>query len=148
MTRNPWLLAGGVLSASGALLHLSIIAGGADWYRAFGAGERMARLAERGAPGPAMITAAIASLLAVAAAYAFSGAGIVGRLPLMRTALLAISAVYLARGLFVFRPSTFGRPDLSAEFMLWSSLIVLALGLLYAIGTWQAWPQLSRKDFA
>jgi hypothetical protein len=37
-----------VLSAAAALLHIAVIVGGAEWYRFFGAGEGMARLAERG----------------------------------------------------------------------------------------------------
>jgi hypothetical protein len=51
----------------------------------------------------------------------------------------------LGRGLFVLAPSAFARPDLSPEFMLWSSLIVLAVGLTHAVGTWQAWPHLSER---
>ncbi|MDQ3080420.1 MAG: hypothetical protein M3R03_10555, partial [Pseudomonadota bacterium] len=79
------------------------------------------------------------------AAYAFAGAGVIRRLPLMRTALVAISAVYLARGLIIFYPPLLGRSDLSIAFMLWSSLIVLAIGIAYAVGTWLAWPTLSPK---
>ena len=99
LPRNPWLIAGGVLSTAAALLHLAIIAGGPDWYRFFGAGERMARMAELGLLRPALITLGIAAILAVWAAYAFAGAGLIRRLPLMRTALLAITAIYLLRGL-------------------------------------------------
>ena len=67
------------------------------------------------------------------------------RLPLMRTALVAISAVYLARGLLVLYPPAFGRDDLSWNFMLWSSLIVLVYGIVYAVGTMRAWPSLSGR---
>ena len=81
----------------------------------------MARAAERGSPVPALITAAIAAILALCAAYAFSGAGLIGRLPLVRVGLLVISAVFLARGLVIFYPPALRRPDLSDSFMLWSS---------------------------
>ena len=140
---NLWLIAGGVLSAAAAILHLAIIVGGPDWYRFFGAGERMARMAEQGAWTPALITVGIAGMLAVWAAYAFSGAGVIQRLPLIRTALVLISAVYLLRGL-VLVPALMMRPDLVDAFALWSSLIVLAYGVAYAVGTWTAWPSLSR----
>ena len=96
---NPWLIAGGILSAIGAVLHLAVIAGGPGWYRFFGAGEGMARMAEQGQARPALFAIGIAVLLAAAAAYAFAGAGLIPRLPLMRSALLAISLVYLLRGL-------------------------------------------------
>jgi hypothetical protein len=145
VTRNPWLVAGGSLSLLAALMHLAIIAGGPAWYRFFGAGEGMARAAEQGSWRPAAITVAIAAMLTVWAAYAFAAAGTIRRLPLMRTALVLISAIYLARGLFVLDSSAFGRPDLSPGFMLWSSLIVLVYGLTYAVGTWRAWPYLSKR---
>ena len=143
-TPNRWLVTGGMLSALAALLHLAVLAGGPDWYRFFGAGEEMARMAEQGAIMPTLITLAIAALLAVWSAYAFSGAGLFRRLPLMRTALVAITAVYLLRGLALV-PLAALRPDLVTPFDVWSSLIVLAYGLCYAVGTWRAWPTLSRK---
>jgi hypothetical protein len=146
--RNDWLISAGSLSLIAALLHLAIIVGGPDWYRFFGAGEAMARAAERGSWIPALITLGIAVLLTISAAYAFAAAGAIRRLPLMRTALVAISAIYLARGLFVLDPGAFARPDLSPGFMLWSSMIVLVYGLTYAVGTWRAWPYLSKRNFA
>ncbi len=133
------------MSLTAAVLHIACIFGGPEWYRFFGAGEPIARAAERGSWGPPLITLAIASLLAIWAAYAFAGAGLLPRLPLMRTALVAISGIYLARGLVILYPPLFGRSDLSTAFMLWSSLIVLAIGIAYAIGTCRAWPFLSSK---
>jgi len=141
---NPWLVAGGWMSLAASVLHIACIFGGADWYRFFGAGERMARMAEAGRWGPAVIATAIAAMLGLAAAYALSGAGLIARLPLLRAGLMTISAIYLARGLVVLRPSALARPDLSPAFLLWSSLIVLVIGLVYAIGTWQAWDTLSQ----
>ena len=143
--RNPWLLAAGWMSAAASLLHLACIVGGPDWYRFFGAGEPIARAAERGSWVPALLTAGIAAILAIWAAYAFAGAGMIRRLPLMRTALVLISLVYLARGSMIFAPSAMSRPDLSPDFLFWSSLVVLVYGAVYAIGTSRAWPHLSRK---
>ena len=87
MAQNPFLIVGGVLSAAASLLHLAVIAGGPSWYRFFGAGEEMARMAEQGSLTPALVTIGIATVLAIWAAYAFAGAGLIPRLPLMRTAL-------------------------------------------------------------
>ncbi|HEX8570711.1 MAG TPA: hypothetical protein VF699_12435 [Caulobacteraceae bacterium] len=143
MNRNGWLLAGGVLTAAAALLHLAIIVGGPDWYRFFGAGEGMARAAERGSPAPALITLGIAAVLAVWAAYAFAGAGLIRRLPLMRTALVIISAIYLLRGLLLF-PTLLLRPELVHGFEVWSSVLVLVYGVAYGVGTWKAWGTLRR----
>ena len=149
--RNGWLVASGVLSAAAALMHLAIIAGGPEWYRFFGAGEGMARAAARGSAVPALWCVGIAAVLGVWSAYAFSGAGLLPRLPLLRTALVLIAAVYLLRGLLL-APAllawTGGAPTmggLSTRFMTWSSLIVLGYGLSYAVGAWRAWPALRRK---
>ena len=144
MTTNPALIAGGVLSAGASLLHLAAIVGGASWYRTLGAGERMARQVEQGSWTPHLITLGIAGVLAVWAAYAFSGAGLIPRLPLIRTALVLITAVYLLRGL-VLVPAFVLNPGGVTPFVLWSSLIVLAYGVAYAIGTRTAWPALSGR---
>ncbi|QMW21668.1 hypothetical protein [Sandaracinobacteroides saxicola] len=144
---TAWLTAGGVLSAAAAILHVGVIFGGPSWYRFFGAGEAMARMAERGAWQPTVITLGIASILLAWAAYAFSGAGWIMRLPLLRTGLVVISAIYLLRGLVLFHAMIF-MPDVVTPFLTWSSLIVLIYGLAYAIGTWLAWPALSLKGTA
>jgi hypothetical protein len=143
--RNPWLVAGGILSALAALLHLAVIAGGPDWYRFVGAGEEMARMAEQGSIRPTLITLVIAGFLAVWSAYAFAGAGLLRRLPLIRTALVAITAVYLLRALMLL-PLAALRPDLVTPFDVWSSLIALVYGVTYALGTWRAWPSLSTRS--
>lgn len=132
--RNPWLLAATVANAMAALLHLACIAFGAPWYRAMGAGEQMARMAERGDPYPAIVTTAIACVLLVWALYALSGAGVIRRLPLLRPVLWAITGIYLLRGIagFVIAPSSaIGRTE---TFWWWSSAICVAIGLVHLIG--------------
>lgn len=139
--RNPALIIGGLLSVAASLLHIGCIFGGPAWYRFFGAGEGLARAAERGEAFPAVITSGIAAVLAIWAAYAFSGTGLLPRLPLLRTGLVVISAIYLLRGLVLIPALVINGGDVM-PFILWSSLIVLVYGLAYAIGTWTAWPHL------
>ena len=141
--RNNWLVTAGVLSAAAALMHIAVIFGGAEWYRFFGAGEGMAQLAERGSLTPHLMTLVIALVLALWAAYAFAGAGLLPRLPLMKTALVAITAIYLLRGLALF-PTLLLKPAVVDRFTWWSSILVLAYGIIHAIGTWRAWPALRK----
>ena len=141
--RTPALVLGGLLSAAASLLHIGVIVGGPDWYSFFGAGEAMATMAEQGSMTPALITAGIAAVLAIWAAYAFSGAGLLPRLLLLRTGLVVISAIYLLRGLALIPALAINGANVM-PFVLWSSLIVLVYGLAYAIGTWTAWRSLSR----
>jgi len=142
MQDRTWLIIGGVLSAIAALAHLAAIVGGPDWYRFFGAGEGMARAAERGELRPVLITLGIAAILLVWAAYAFSGAGLLPRLPLLRTGLVMITAIYLLRGLAPVAILLF-RPAAMSPFVWWSSAIVLVYGLFHVIGICAVWPRLS-----
>jgi hypothetical protein len=141
--RNIWLIVGGWLSVAAALLHVACIFGGGDWYRFFGAGEELARADEAGSWMPAILTSGIALVLLIWAAYAFAGAGLFRRLPLMRTALLIITAIYLLRGILIV-PALINA-EMRTAFNIWSSLIVLGYGIAYAIGTWRAWPRLSGR---
>jgi len=141
--RNPALIIGGLLSVAASLLHIGCIIGGPAWYRFFGAGEAMATLAEQGSMTPTLITLGIAGILAIWAAYAFSGAGLLPRLPLLRTGLVVISAIYLLRGLVLIPALVINGANVM-PFVLWSSLIVLVYGIAYAVGTWAAWSPLSR----
>lgn len=140
--RNPALIIGGLLTVAASLLHIGCIIGGPEWYRFFGAGEAMATLAEQGSMTPTLLTLGIAAILAIGAAYAFSGAGLLPRLPLLRTGLVVISAIYLLRGLALI-PILVVTGGEVPPFDLWSSLIVLVYGLAYAVGTWTAWRSLS-----
>ena len=148
--RREWLRWGAWLTAVVALLHLAIVVGGPAWYRFFGAGERMARLAARGAVYPAALTVGIAGVLAVWALYGLSGAGVIRRLPLLRPALVLIAVVYAARGLLGVPAALLGEGPYAAElrgrmpFMLVTSGVCLALALSYAAGAAQLDPRPGR----
>ena len=142
---TPWLLAAGWMSVAACLLHIVCIIGGPDWYRFFGAGEVLARAAERGSPVPAVMTAVIAAILATWAAYAFSAAGSISRLPLRRTALIAIATVLLARSALAFVPAAWEPENRTIAFIFWTSFACFVLGGCFAVGTWRAWSTLSLK---
>ena len=133
---NYYLVAGGCLSAVAALMHIGCIIFGASWYRFFGAGEQMAIMAEQGLIKPSIITSFIVVVLSIWSLYAFSAAGVIGRLPFMRLALIVITAIYLVRGAagFYFVSNPMGR---TSEFWIWSSAICLSIGLLHLIGLQQ-----------
>jgi len=101
----------------------------------------MARLAEQGSIQPTLITSGITFILTLWSLYAFSAAGVIFRLPLIRTALVVITFIYIARGVagFFFVSSPMGR---SPEFWIWSSIICLAIGIIHLIGLKQAWAHL------
>ena len=140
--KNKFLIAGSICSGVAALAHLGCIVFGADWYRFFGAGEQMAKMAEDGHWYPTVVTLVIVLVLSIWSLYALSGAKIIFRLPFLRLGLTVISVVFLARGLaFVAIIPMF--PENSLMFWIVSSGICLIIGTLYAIGTFQSWSQLS-----
>ena len=141
---GPWLRAAGWMSVAASLLQIAVIVGGPDWYRFFGAGEGMARAAERGSAVPTVMTLIIAGILAAWALFAFGAAGVIRRLPLTRTALVAIATVLLARAALAAVPSLWA-PEQWPLFAFWSSAICFVMGASFAIGTRQAWPQLSQR---
>lgn len=140
---NIFLIIAGALSISAALLHLGIIIGGASWYRFFGAGEKMAVMAEQSSWYPTLITIGIAVMLFIWGLYAFSGAGLLPNLPYLKFCLIAISAIYLLRGLVVI-PMLMITPHKVDSFVVWSSLLSLLFGLCYAIGSYQEWASLPK----
>ena len=147
MRQNQRILAvAGWLSAAIAALHVVIVFFGAPAYRYFGAGEDMARQAEAGSLVPAAMTLAIAAVFAVFALYAFSGAGLVRRLPLLRTGLVVISAIYLVRGLLLLTELVgYAQGAGVLPRHLAFSFTSLVIGLFYLAGTVLLWPSLKAK---
>jgi len=140
-TVNIPLAVGALLSAVAALLHLGIIAGGPAWYRFFGAGERYARAAADGRWYPAIVTLGIAAVLFAWSAYALAGAGVVKPLPFLKAALVAITAVYLVRGI-AFAPLVVAQGGTITPFVVWSSVICLGYGVVHLVGLVQRWTAL------
>jgi hypothetical protein len=138
---NIPLAVGAALSAIAAFLHLGIIAGGPAWYRFFGAGERLARAAAQGKAYPALITLSIAAVLGAWSAYALAGAGLIGPLPMLKAALVAITAVYIVRGLG-YAPLVLAQGGRITPFVVWSSFICLGYGLVHLLGLVQRWAAL------
>jgi len=130
-----------------ALLHLGIIVGGAEWYRFFGAGEPMAVMSEQGLWYPAIVTIFIAAVLFVWSFYAFSGAGLIRRLPLLKTALFLIGMVFLLRGFaavpVLFMTDSPYMAELKEKwvFMFVTSVICLFLAVGYLRGFWLLYRQ-------
>lgn len=136
---NTPLLIAAALDGIAAMAHLGCIVFGAPWYRFFGAGERMARMADRGDWRAAAVTAGIALMLATWAAYALSGAEVLPPLPLLRPALIAITLVLLLRAAVGVWLAASGRVAQRA-FWWWSSAICLGYGVAHGLGLLQRWP--------
>lgn len=134
LTGRRCLLAGGVCSLALAALHVLVLVIGGPAYIYFGRAD-LAETARRGSLYPPLATLVVAITLTVWGLYAYSGAGLVRRLPLLRTGLVMIACVYTLRGLVLFLDAArwfVGEhyPPRQAVF----SAASLAIGLCYAIG--------------
>lgn len=138
---NAWLITGAILSGIAALLHVAIVFGGAPWYRFFGAGERMASAAAAGRLYPAVVTFGIALVLDIWAIYALSGAGILPAFPLLKWGLVAITGIYLLRGLAII-PLLIAAREKATPFLIWSSVICVGYGVVHLVGVAQVWGHL------
>ena len=147
--QTDFLRIAGILSFLTAALHIAIIFGGADWYRFFGAGEETAVLVEQGSIQPTISALILALIFTGWGLYAWSGSGCLPRLPFVRTCLVLITFVYLARGvvgLVIPFLSTHPRiTELSLSFWVWSSLICLCFGLVHLKGVMDKWQALSKS---
>jgi hypothetical protein len=117
-----------------AVLHVSIAIAGPAWYRYFGAPSLAAQI-EAGAPlVPTLLALAVAAVFVLWACYALSGAGAIRHLPLLRTALFVIAAVYLLRGVQVV-PEVAGaaRGAIPGRFPVFSAFSAFA-GAVYLFG--------------
>lgn len=139
MQRNNLLVSAGYLSFFAALLHVSCIFGGPDWYRFFGAGEHMAQMAANGDSYPTIVTLVIATVLSLWGLYALSGAGLIFKLPFIKTCLVAISAIYLVRGgaglVVPFFTTNSVIHQNSMTFWMVSSIVCCIYGTFYLLGT-------------
>lgn len=132
---NYFLMAGGVISALISMLHV-ILALKPELYRLIRAGQESAlgQMAEQGSSLTTTVTVALALIFAIWAIYAFSGAGLISPLPLLRMALIAISAIYILRALALLTEVNMvlnqGYPF---QFVVFST-ISLVTGVFYLLG--------------
>ena len=139
---KSYLVCTGAAASAGAILHVAILFGGPGWYAFFGAPEGLVAMARAGNLRAPISCLVIAAILALFAAYAFSGAGVIRRLPFLRPGSASIASMLLLRGvlfvpLILWRPSTLSGicscRNVNA-FIIVTSAICLAMGIGYALG--------------
>ncbi len=133
LTHAWWMAAASDFAA--ASLHLAIIVGGPSWYRAFGAGETLAKLAEHGHIWPPILTGVIALVLSTFGFYAASAGGWFPWLPHPQLGLAIVAAIYLLRGMAPW-PMMLWVRSLRTPFFVWTSCLSAAMGLIHLAAWW------------
>lgn len=135
------LLAAALLSFAIALFQ-AVLSFSPSLTRFFGAAELAAN------PLLLLVTSLAATMVfAVFGLYALAGANTIRRLPLLRTGLVAIGVIYALRGLFLLpdllaMAGVLPAPEPVPPQAVLSSLVALATGLLYLLGTAASWKRL------
>lgn len=141
-----YLVFTGVAALAGAVLHIAILFGGPEWYAFFGAPRGLVEMARAGNLRAPLSCVVIAAFLLVLSAYAFSGAGIIRRMPLLRPVSGLIAGVLILRGA-LFVPLILWSPGILSRicdcrrvdvFIIVTSALCLAMGFGYALGAWAA----------
>ena len=137
------LLIAGIL-ASALTVFQVIISFSPEWSLYFGATEELTQN-----PTQLLVVGLIVALFFfVFALYAFSGHGVIRRLPLLRAGLVAISAVFVLRGLVLIclLAMYFGIIDTQVRnfsVSLMSAIVSIIIGFFYSMGTFRLWEKLS-----
>ncbi|MCV6590939.1 MAG: hypothetical protein OIF57_18250 [Marinobacterium sp.] len=131
---NALQLAAG-LNFIGAALHLVVIWWGPEGYRFFGAGEKMAQMAERKSPWPATLTLLITAILTVWGLYCLALNNNFPALPWMNIVVPAITGIYLLRAAYPLLLSPWVA-FFRTPFMVWSSLICGVFGAVHLAAIW------------
>jgi len=118
-----------------------------DWSRYFGAGEALVSKLWL----LYLLGFFVTMLFAVSGLYALSGGGYIRRLPLIRTGLITISAVYILRGInlvpeLLVNAGAIHSTDTIPLRNIIVSTVSLLIGLLYLVGIIGYWSQLPKKS--
>jgi len=132
------LVLAGIGSSLIALLHIIIIVIGESAYQYFqGVGDEFAQMLNNGSILPTIITAIITLVFIIFALYAFSGSGIILRLPYLQIILIAIGTIFILRGIMniPFYAYVIVKHFEITECKSFAfDLISLLIGILYIIG--------------
>lgn len=129
------LIIGGIGLVMAGLLHVVVLIGGPSWIAFVGAPASVVESARAGTWLAPVTTLAIAGVLLIWAAYAFSAAGWLHRLPFRNWVLGIVAAVLILRGLLAGPMMV--QANYAAAFDVFHvamSVVVLVLGCLLAFG--------------
>ena len=91
----------------------------------------------------------VAVIFVVFGFYALSGAGVIRKLPLVRSGLLIIGLIFTIRGIFLLLELMINigiiqSPAFIPLQEIFSSAVSLIIGIIYLLGTKKAWPDLQK----
>ena len=130
---NYYLISGGIFSLAFAVFQVSAIFWPPEFVSYLGG---PAKMQATNPLGYAALCVIIGIMVAIAGFYAISGAGKIRHLPLLRTMLIFVTAIYLLRGLTFISDIIIiqKNPDKDLTHFLIFSLIAFCVGLVHLTG--------------
>jgi hypothetical protein len=144
------LRAAALASFAFAALHIGALFGGEPAARFFNAPRPVLALIQQQSLWIIPVVLVICGVLSAFGLYAWSGAGLMRRLPLLRTGLVTIGSIYSLRGLLIVPLVIFAMRHPGA--VAWQSftfcIVSLMVGVLTLAGTFRQWRLLARPGAA
>lgn len=132
------------ISFFGALIHWVAPFVGVDWYRFLTSPQWVVESAKAHTWQAPVGAAVVGTLMFMCGLYACSGAGLIKRIPLLRTALCFIALLCIVRGALIFL-FLVKIPERLTAFDITASFVWLIAGICFALGTVLRWHLLQRN---
>ncbi len=126
------------ISFFGALIHWVAPFVGVDWYRFLTSPQWVVQSATAHTWQAPVGAAVIGALMFMCGLYACSGAGLIKRIPLLRTALCFVAMLCIVRGALIFL-FLVKIPERLTAFDITASFVWLIAGICFALGTGLRW---------
>lgn len=97
--QSKLLMSAGVIAAASAIWHLLCIVGGPSWFAFARAPQQIIDSAQQRTLLAPLGTIVVAALMFACTIFSFSAAGLIRKVPLLKSALMTISLLCIVRGL-------------------------------------------------
>ena len=131
--QSKLLISAGIIASASAIWHLLCILGGPTWFMFARAPQQVIDSAQQGTLLAPVSTVVVASLMFACAVFAFSAAGLIRKVPLLKSALITIAVLCTLRGLIAI--PTFVNSTGLDIWQIVASIIWLYVGICFIAGS-------------
>jgi len=134
--KSHFLITGGIIAGLAAIWHLLCLIGGVGWLAFARAPLAIIESYKQGTALAPIATVIIAGLMFACAAYAFSSAGLIRKIPLLKSALVTISVLCLLRATLVMPRIV--RESFTDTWQIVASAVFFFVGICFLLGSIEA----------
>jgi hypothetical protein len=131
--KSKLLISAGVIACASSIWHLLCIFGGAHWFAFARAPQQIIDSSQQGTLLAPIGTVIVASLMFSCTVFAFSAAGLIRKVPLLKSALMTISILCILRGLIAI--PTFVNSTGLDLWQIIASTVWFYVGICFAAGS-------------